>query len=72
MTDTRRRRHLDELCALCARGQVARAIDLAFEHFADEGRDGATVEILRAAIAERGVITVEVRNRLAELEGGDE
>ena len=63
----RRRRHLDELCALCARGDVGRAIDLAFEHFACDGRDESTLAILRAAVEGRST-SETLRRRLAELD----
>ena len=36
---TRQQRQVDQLRALCGAGQVGRAVDLAFEHFATFGRD---------------------------------
>ena len=46
----RRQRQLDELRDLCRRGAVARAIDLAFEHFACFGRDDVVVALLEHAL----------------------
>ncbi len=43
---TRQQRQIDELRALCAAGQVARAVDLAFEHFATFGRDERVIDLL--------------------------
>lgn len=47
---TRRTRQHAELRHLCSEGQVARAIDLAFEHFADFGSDEELVAVLAAAL----------------------
>jgi hypothetical protein len=63
---SRLQRELDELHALCRSGAVDHAIDLAFEHFAQFGRDDEIVRLLAAGIdvmeaAGRG------RRRLAEL-----
>jgi hypothetical protein len=52
-TDVRRRRQVDELLDLCRRGLVARAIDLAFEHFACFGQDDEIVVLLEAAADRR-------------------
>ena len=68
-TATRRQRHLDELRALCRSGAVARAIDLAFEHFADFGRDDEIARLLADAI-EHAEAPDEVRRRFAELRTG--
>ena len=65
---TRRQRQLDELRALCRSGRVARAVDLAFEHFASFGRDAAVIDLLAEAI-DAGVMPQEVRRRFAELDG---
>ncbi len=51
---------------LCSRGAVGRAIDLAFEHFAQFGVDAAVVELLAGAIARPGV-PERVRRSFAEL-----
>ena len=67
----RHRRHLDELCSLCASGHVGRAIDLAFEHFARDGRDRATLEILQAAV-EGAAASDKLRARLSELDARTE
>jgi hypothetical protein len=47
---TRSQRQHDELRKLCYSGSLARAIDLAFEHFADFGRDDDIVALLADAI----------------------
>jgi hypothetical protein len=61
-SDHRRRRQLDELRELCRRGALARAIDLAFEHFASFGPDEGVVALLEA-LAERD----DHRRRLVDL-----
>ena len=63
---SRRQRQLDELCALCRSGGVARAIDLAFEHFASFGRDDYILGLLAAAI-EQAEAPRSVRHRFNEL-----
>jgi hypothetical protein len=63
---SRRQRQLDELRDLCRSGAVARAIDLAFEHFADFGHDDDSVVLLAEAI-ERTDARENVRRRFAEL-----
>ena len=65
---TRRQRQLDELRALCGSGRVARAVDLAFEHFASFGRDAAVIDLLDEAI-DAGVMAPDVRRRFDELDG---
>ncbi len=47
---SRRQRHLDALRDLCDAGAAARALDLAFEHFAAFGRDEEVVDLLAVAI----------------------
>ena len=47
---SRCRRQRDELRALCVAGMVGHAIDLAFEHFADFGRDDEIVDLLTDAL----------------------
>ena len=64
----RRDRQLDELRELCRCGAVGRAIDLAFEHFAEFGRDDAVVALLTDSVDHRQV-TDRVRRRLTELNG---
>lgn len=65
---SRRRRQLDELHTLCRPGSAAasRAIDLAFQHFAEFGYDDDVVILLSDAVqqAERAG---PARRRLAEL-----
>ena len=63
---SRRQRHLNELQALCAAGGVGRAIDLAFEHFAQFGRDDEIIAVLDRAIEDAGVAG-RARQRFAEL-----
>jgi len=63
---SRRQRQLDELRSLCGSGAVARAIDLAFAHFADFGRDSGVVDMLVAAIDDRDDAH-DMRRRLADL-----
>ncbi len=48
---TRQQRQIGQLRALCAAGPVARAVDLAFEHFATFGRDDHIIDLLTAATA---------------------
>ena len=65
---SRRRRQLDELRALCRSGGAAlsRAIDLAFQHFAEFGYDDDVVNLLTEA-GQRAEAAGDVRRRLAEL-----
>ena len=63
---SRHQRHCNELRELCAAGGVARAIDLAFEHFAHFGRDEEIIELLARSIDETG-IDGNVRRRFVEL-----
>lgn len=63
---SRRQRQLDELRVLCHSGAVARAIDLAFEHFAAFGCDVDIVDMLADAI-EHIEAPEGVRRRFAEL-----
>ena len=63
---SRRQRQHDELCALCTSGVFVRALDLAFEHFADFGRDEEVVARLADAI-ERASAPAAVRRRFAAL-----
>jgi hypothetical protein len=62
--EVRRRRQLDELRSLCGTGSVARAIDLAFEHFARFGQDDDVVVLLEAAVRDADD---DVRRRLDDL-----
>jgi hypothetical protein len=64
---SRRQRQLDELTALCRRGAVARAIDLAFEHVAMFGTDDDLIRLLRDTIVRPGV-PERVRRRFTELD----
>jgi len=52
---SRRQRQFNELRDLCSAGEVARAIDLAFEHFAYFGRDDEIIDLLARAIDDSGV-----------------
>lgn len=63
---SRRQRQFDELRDLCHSGAVARAVDLAFEHFAAFGADNDIVDLLTDAI-ERTKAPEGVRRRFAEL-----
>ena len=62
---SRRERQLAELRALCRSGGAARAVDLAFAHFADFGQDDEIVVLLEDAI-ER-LPDADVRRRFTEL-----
>jgi hypothetical protein len=64
---SRSQRQLDELRALCERGSLSRAVDLAFEHFADFGRNQDVVDFLAAAI-ERTQVPAVVRRRFVDLQ----
>ena len=63
---SRRQRQFDELRDLCSAGAVARAIDLAFEHFGCFGRDDDIIDVIDAAIA-RGDCPGRASQRLDEL-----
>lgn len=63
---SRRQRQLAELDELCRSGAVARAIDLAFAHFADFGRDDDVLIRLHDAMDHTDV-PGEVCSRFAEL-----
>ena len=63
---SRQERQLDELRCLCASGAVIRAIDLAFEHFADFGLTDDLVVVITDAI-ERTDAPAAVRDRFASL-----
>lgn len=62
----RRQRQLDQLRDLCRAAAFARAIDLAFEHFAQFGRDDEILDLLTDAI-EQSVASPRVHERLTEL-----
>jgi hypothetical protein len=64
---TRQQRQRDQLGDLCDSGAVARAIDLAFEHFADFGPDDDLLQRL-AAVIEHTAAPESVRRRFAELD----
>jgi hypothetical protein len=63
---SRRQRQLDELRRLCTSGAVARAVDLAFAHFGDFGRDDDVVALLDETVA-RADGNDRLRARLDEL-----
>jgi hypothetical protein len=62
---SRRQRQLDEIHDLCRRGCVARAIDLAFGHFAEFGRDDGIVAGIEDAIERTGA-PADVQRRIAD------
>jgi hypothetical protein len=62
----RRDRQRFELQELCRTGHVARAVDLAFAHFADFGCDEEILAVLTEAL-DRACPAAEVRRRLVEL-----
>ena len=64
---SRSQRQLDELRALCERGSLSRAVDLAFEHFADFGRSDDVLDFLAAAI-ERTPVPEVVHRRFLDLQ----
>ena len=66
---SRRQRQIDQLGALCQSGHVARAVDLAFEHFATFGRDELVIGLLAHAVDHHHVGDA-IRQRLADLGGG--
>jgi hypothetical protein len=59
-----------ELIALCLTGSVARAIDLAFGHLAEFGRDDDLLDLMEDALERRNV-TAAVRHRFDELRRTD-
>mgnify|MGYP001415155137 CR=1 FL=1 len=61
-----RERQADELRQLCHTGALARAVDLAFEHFAAFGVNDDIVARLTEAIERTGAADA-VRRRFAEL-----
>ena len=65
-SDQRRRRQLDELRDLCGRGGIARAIDLAFEHFACFGWDDDVVVLLERVV-QRAETDEELSRRVLQL-----
>jgi hypothetical protein len=63
---SRNDRQRAELLELCRSGSIARAIDLAFQHFADFGPDHHLLEQLRAAL-NRSEPSPSIRHRFADL-----
>ncbi len=63
---SRRDRQRAELLTLCLTGPVARAVDLAFGHLAEFGRDDDLLDRMEDALERRGV-TSTVRGRFDEL-----
>ncbi len=63
---SRRQRQFNQLRDLCYAGAVARAIDLAFEHFAHFGRDDEIIDLLAHALEDTDVAG-RARQRFAEL-----
>ena len=68
---SRRQRQANELRDLCASGGVARAIDLAFEHFANFGRDDELMDLLAQSIEDADVAG-RARQRFVELGASDD
>ena len=66
---SRRQRQIDQLGALCDSGHVARAVDLAFEHFATFGRDELIIGLLTQAV-DHHPVGAAIRRRLADLSSG--
>jgi hypothetical protein len=63
---SRRQRQRDELHQLCYFGAVARAVDLAFQHFADFGPDDDILALIGDALDRTGA-PQSVRQRFAQL-----
>ena len=63
---TRQQRQRDELGRLCRSGDVLRAIDLAFEHFADFGQD-ADIVLLLSTVIDDTAASALARRRFDEL-----
>jgi hypothetical protein len=63
---SRQARQLEELRRLCAAGAGSRAIDLAFEHFADFGLTDELVGVITDAIERTGA-SGAMRDRFASL-----
>lgn len=63
---SRRDRQRAELHRLCGTGHLSRAVDLAFAHFADYGRDEELLALLAGALA-RSPTTPVLRRRFTEL-----
>ena len=67
---SRRQRQLQALRDLCRQGAVARAVDLAFEHFAAFGRDDEIVQLLALALdhdVDDEATSDEIGRRFADL-----
>jgi hypothetical protein len=64
---SRRQRQLEELRALCERHSLSHAVDLAFLHFADFGRNDEVLDFIAAAI-ERAPVRAAVRRRFLDLQ----
>ena len=63
---SRSQRQVDELRALCECGSLSRAVDLAFQHFADFGRNEEVLGFIAVAIA-RTPVPATVRRRFLDL-----
>ena len=63
---SRRQRQLDQLRDLCRAGAIGRAVDLAFEHFAQFGRDDDVVALL-AEVLDEAHVPERVRQQFMEL-----
>ncbi len=63
---TRRQRQLDELRTLCSIGAIGRAIDLAYEHFADFGPDD-NIAVLISEALEQAEVPASIRSKFTEL-----
>jgi len=63
---SRRQRQRDELRELCHLGAAGRAVDLAYQHFADFGRDDEILAMLADAL-DRTAVPAAIRRRFDEL-----
>jgi hypothetical protein len=63
---SRRQRQAAELRELCRAGDIGRAVDLAFGHFIDFGRDEEVLSLLQSALDATSAPPT-IRRRFAEL-----
>ena len=64
---SRSQRQVEELRALCECGSLRRAVDLAFQHFADFGRNEEVLVFIADAI-ERTPVPAAIRRRFLDLQ----
>ena len=67
---SRRQQQFNELRDLCSTGGVTRAIDLAFEYFANFGREDEIIDLLACAVDNADDVG-RARQRLADLCASD-